>query len=67
MVVGAAAEQNDHTAGRIGVQFIGVELVAQADVEHARNHRVDSILRMAVWHQLLARGEFDSNHVWTSC
>src|SRR6516164_1807775 len=57
------AGQNDHAAGRICLQLVGIELIAEADVENTRNNCVDSILRMFVWHELYPRGHFDSDYV----
>jgi hypothetical protein len=33
--VGGVARQNDHAAGRIGLQLLGVELITQSDVKDA--------------------------------
>ena len=41
------AGENDDATRRIGLQLIGVELIAQADVEDAGDDCVDTILRMA--------------------
>src|SRR5882724_1042201 len=61
--VGRVAGQNDNATGRVRLHLIAVELIAQADVEHAGDDRVDSVLRVPVWHQLHAGGHFDPDHV----
>jgi len=48
--------QQEDATGRIRLQLIGVELIAQAYVENAGYNCVDSILRVPVWHQLHAVG-----------
>lgn len=57
------AGQNNDATGRIRLQLIGVELIAQADVENAGDNCVDSILRVPVWHQLHAVGYSDPDRV----
>ena len=57
------AGQNNDASGRIGLQFVRVELIAQADVENARDHRVDTILWVPVRHQLDAMGHSDPDRV----
>ena len=49
--------------GGYASSFSGVELIAQADVENARNNCVDTILRVPVWHQLNAMGYSDPDRV----
>src|SRR5256712_11183866 len=61
--VGRIAGQNDDAPGRIRLHLVAVELIAQADVENAGHDRVDSVLRVSVWHQLHAGGHFDPDHV----
>src|SRR3989441_6915247 len=61
--VGRMAGQNDDATGWIRLHPIAVELIAQADVEHAGHDRVHSVLRVPMWHQLHAGGHFDPDHV----
>ena len=63
MKVGRVARQNDDATGRIRLQRIAVELLAQAYVEHARHDRVDPVLRMSVGHHLDVGGYFDPDYV----
>ena len=42
---------------------IGIELIAQADVEDPRNDRINAVLGMPVRHQLHAMGHFDPDRV----
>ena len=44
--------QNDYRAGWKRLQLIGIELIAQANVEDARDDGVDPVLGMPVRHQL---------------
>jgi hypothetical protein len=57
------AGQNDHGAGGKGLQLIGIEAVANPDVEDARNYRVDSIFGVFMRHQLHTSGYFYSDRV----
>ena len=57
------SRQNDDAARRIGLYLVAVELIAEADVEHARHDRVDPVLRMPVRHQLCAAGRLHPDHV----
>ena len=61
--VGRITGQNDDATGGIRLHLVAVELIAQADVEDARHDRVDSVLRVSVWHQLHAGRYFDPDHV----
>ena len=61
--MGSVAGQNDDATGRIRLEFIRVKLIAQADVENAGYHCVNSILRVPVWHQLHAVGCSDPHRV----
>jgi len=61
--MGSVARENDYGAGRIGFQLIRVEFITQPDIKDARNHGVDSVLRVLVRHQLLATGHFDPDSV----
>jgi hypothetical protein len=61
--VPSIAGQNDDAAGRISLYLFAVEPLAEADVENAGHHRVDSILRVFVRHQLHAGRRFDPDHV----
>ena len=60
---GSVARENDHGAGRIGLQLTRVEFITQSDMKDAGNHGINSILRMPVRHQLLAVGHFDPDCV----
>ena len=40
-----------------------IECLAKADIEHARHHRVDAILRVLVRHQLGAAGHLDPDNI----
>src|ERR1700676_3308034 len=60
--MGRIARQNDD-AGRIRLQLFRIELIAQTDVENARDYRIDTILRVSVWHQLNAVGHSDPDGV----
>jgi hypothetical protein len=64
--MGRIAGQNDNATGRIRLEFIGVELIAQADVENAGYNGVNPILRVPVWHQLNTVRHFDPDGVGTS-
>jgi hypothetical protein len=57
------ARENDHGAGRIGLQLARVELISKADIKYAGNYRVDAILGVLVWHELGAVGRSDSDGV----
>jgi hypothetical protein len=61
--MGRITGQNDDATGRIRLEFIGVELITQADVENAGYHGVNSILRVPVWHQLHTVRHFDPDGV----
>lgn len=50
MKMGRITGQDDDAAWRIGVHFIAVELIVEADVKDTRYHCVDAILRVSVWH-----------------
>jgi tetratricopeptide (TPR) repeat protein len=46
MEVRSVARQDNHAAGRVGLHLGAVKLVSKADIEDARHHRVDPILRV---------------------
>ena len=55
--------QNDDASGRICLQLFRIELLAQADVENARDYCINTVLRVSVWHQLNAMGYSDPDCV----
>src|SRR5262249_33377984 len=57
------AGEHDNTAGRICLDPVAVELIAEPDVEHTRHDRIDSILRMPMRHQFHPRGHLDPDQV----
>src|SRR5260370_38701868 len=61
--MGSVAGENDDGSGQIGFELIRVEFTTQPDIKDARNHGVDSVLRVLVRHQLLATGHFDPDSV----
>jgi len=61
--MGRVAGQNDDATGRISLHLIAVELVAETDVENARQDRVDTILRVPVRHEFHAGRHFDPYRV----
>jgi hypothetical protein len=61
--MGRVARQKQDATGRIRLQLIRVELIAQAYVENAGYNCVDSILPVPVWHQLHAAGYSDAHRV----
>jgi hypothetical protein len=61
--MGSVAGQHDHASRRKSLNLVAVELIAEADVEHARHDRVDPVLRMPVWHQFCAAGRFHPDDV----
>ena len=61
--MGRATGQNDTATGRIRLQLIAVELIAETDVENAGHDCVDLVLRVSVRHQLHAGRHFDPDHV----
>ena len=61
--MGRIARQNDDASGRICLQLFRIELLAQADVENARDYCVDSVLWVSVRHQLNAMGHSDPDRV----
>src|SRR5262245_43545971 len=63
MEVRGVAWQNYNAAGRIRLQLVAIELIAEADVEDTGYNCVDSILWVSVWHQLHAMGHFDPDRV----
>src|ERR1700730_12077991 len=63
--VGRVSRQNEDAAGRIGLQLMGIEPIAEADVEHSRHYCVHAILRVAVWHEFHAAGDPDPDCVRT--
>src|SRR5579864_7895426 len=60
------AGENYHRTGRIRLQFLGIELIAQPNVEDAGNDRVRPVLWVLVWHQLHAARHVDPDGVKTS-
>ena len=52
--MGSVAGRHDHASRRKSLHLVAVELIAKADVEHARHDRVDPVLRMPVRHQFCA-------------
>jgi hypothetical protein len=52
MKVVRVARQNDDAAGRIGLKLLGIEPIAEADVENTGDHCVDAILGVFVRHEL---------------
>jgi len=63
MKVVRIARQDDNAAGRISLELVGIELIADANVKDAGDDRVDSILRMFVRHELYPRGYLDPDRV----
>jgi hypothetical protein len=61
--MGRSARQNDDASGRICLQLFRIELLAQADVENARDYCIDTVFRVLVWHQLNAMGHSDPDRV----
>src|SRR5262245_25627216 len=61
--VGRIAGKNDHAAGRIGLQLIGIELIANPDVKNAGDDCIDSVLRVSVWHELHAGWHLDPDTI----
>src|SRR5882762_11515070 len=59
------SRQHDDASRRIGLQLIGIEPIAEADVEHSRHYRVHAILWVAMRHELHAVGNPDPNCVRT--
>ena len=55
--------QNDNAAGRICLDLIAVEAIAQTDVENTGHDRVDTVLGMPMRHEFHARGHLDPDHV----
>src|SRR5579864_3124677 len=60
------AGENYHGTGRIRLQFLGIELIAQPNVEDTGNDRVRPVLWVLVWHQLHAVRHLDPDGVKTS-
>ena len=48
----------DDATGRIRLHLVAIEPVTEADIEHTGHDRVDSVLRVSVWHQLHAGRNF---------
>ena len=59
------SRQNDDAAGRIGLQLVGIEPIAETDVEHSRHYCVHAILRVAMRHEFHVMGNPDPNCVRT--
>jgi hypothetical protein len=55
--------QNDHSSGRIGLQFVGVEFVSKTDVKDTGHDSVNAILGVFVRHQFHAAGHSDPDDV----
>ena len=53
--------------GRAGSGHLSSDsgVLAEADVEHARHHRVDTVLSMLVRHQFCATGHLHPDHIRT--
>src|SRR5208283_3209958 len=64
--MGRIGRLNDDASGRICLQLFHIELIAQTDVENARDYCIDAVLRVSVWHQLNAMGHSDPNRVGSS-
>jgi hypothetical protein len=64
--VGPIAGQHDDAAGRIGLDLVSVETIAEADVENAGHDGVDPVLPVPVRHQLDAGWHFDPDHATTT-
>ena len=58
-----AGGQDDDGTRRVRLQFCVVELLAQADVEHAGHDGVDPVLVVSVGHQLDPGRQLDPDHV----
>src|SRR3954447_8812572 len=63
--VGRVSRQHDDATGRIGLQLIGIEPIAKADVEHSRHDGVDAILGVAMGHEFHAARDPDPDRVRT--
>ena len=66
MKVRRVTRENNDAAGRIGLQVVAVELIAEANVENTGDDRVDTVLRVPVRHQLYAAGDFHPYHIGRS-
>jgi hypothetical protein len=53
----------DHASWWKRLHLVAVKLIAETDVEHARHDRVNSVLRVPVWHQFCVSGRFHSDDV----
>ena len=62
--MGCIARQNDNASGRIRLEFIGIELITQTDIENAGDNCVDPIFRVSVWHDLHEVGHANPDRVW---
>ena len=65
MKVGSVAGQDDDSTGWVCFQFLGIELVTQADVENASNDGINSVFRMSVRQQLHSMRNLNPNRVRT--
>src|SRR3984885_904984 len=63
MEMGRIAGQDNYTAGRIGLHFISVELITQANIENAGHDCVDGGFRVPMRHQLHAGGHLDPDQI----
>src|ERR1700728_156363 len=63
MEMGRIARQNDDASWRICLQLFRIELLAQADVENARDYCIDTVFRVPVRHQLNAMGHSNPDGV----
>ena len=61
--MGSVAGQHDHASRRKSLHLVAVELIAKADVEHARHDRVDPVLRMPMRHEFCAARRLDPDDV----
>ena len=50
------AGQHNHASRWKGLDLVALELIAEADVEHARHDRVDPVLRMPMRHEFVPPG-----------
>jgi hypothetical protein len=59
------AGKNDDAAGWIRGNLVAVEPIAATDVEHARHHGVDPVLRMLVRHEFAPERYLNADNVRT--
>lgn len=63
--MGSISRHNDHSAGRICLQLVGIELIAQTDVKDSGDDRVYAVFGVAVRHKFHAAGHLDPDGVRT--